>query len=260
MSVPDARLGHISPATKTTSPPPTQKPDIRPHRRKPPASTSCSAPPTTPPATLSPAGPRKSSPGAADISAEHGIGKIKRDLFRQMAAMHLARMRALKKSSTPTPSSTPATSLNHRRPPPAMTTNQSRLERWEARLKKYSMKLTSNSKTSTATAPAATPTVRPRPHLQPRRRRPLRHWRRLHRRHRLAIRPGCVVRPASPPSTPSPRIREKFEAEVIRRLREKLPAAFPDTILHVDRDGPVYKIHGDLSLGQLNPLFHAMEK
>ena len=48
-----------------------------------------------------------------------------------------------------------------------------------------------------------------------------------------------------------PNIREKFEAEVIRRLREKLPAAFPDTILHVDRDGPVYKIHGDLSLGQL---------
>jgi len=64
--------------------------------------------------------------------------------------------------------------------------------------------------------------------------------------------PGYVVQARIATLDPvPPRIREKFEAEVIRRLREKLPAAFPDTILHVDRDGPVYKIHGDLSLGQL---------
>ena len=44
-------------------------------------------------------------------------------------------------------------------------------------------------------------------------------------------------------------IQEKFEAEVARRLKEKLPNAFPGIALHVDRDGPVYKIHGDLSLG-----------
>ena len=64
--------------------------------------------------------------------------------------------------------------------------------------------------------------------------------------------PGYVVQARIATLDPvPPNIREKFEAEVIRRLREKLPAAFPDTILHVDRDGPVYKIHGDLSLGQL---------
>lgn len=45
--------------------------------------------------------------------------------------------------------------------------------------------------------------------------------------------------------------REKFEAEVVRRLKQKLPRAFPGVQLHVDRDGPVYKIHGDLSLGTL---------
>ena len=48
-----------------------------------------------------------------------------------------------------------------------------------------------------------------------------------------------------------PEIQQKFEAEVARRLRNKLPAAFPGVTLHVDRDGPVYKIHGDLSLGAL---------
>ena len=46
-------------------------------------------------------------------------------------------------------------------------------------------------------------------------------------------------------------VQEKFMAEVVRRLQEKLPAAFPGVELHVDRDGPVYKIHGDLSLGSL---------
>ncbi len=64
--------------------------------------------------------------------------------------------------------------------------------------------------------------------------------------------PGYVVqaRIATLDNVP-PAIQEKFEAEVVRRLQKKLPAAFPGVELHVDRDGPVYKIHGDLSLGSL---------
>ena len=64
--------------------------------------------------------------------------------------------------------------------------------------------------------------------------------------------PGYVVqaRIATLDSIPAEK-QEQFEAEVVRRLKEKLPAAFPGVALHVDRDGPVYKIHGDLSLGSL---------
>ena len=64
--------------------------------------------------------------------------------------------------------------------------------------------------------------------------------------------PGYVVqaRLATLENVP-PDTQAKFEAEVVRRLREKLPKAFPGVALHVDRDGPVYKIHGDLSLGIL---------
>ena len=64
--------------------------------------------------------------------------------------------------------------------------------------------------------------------------------------------PGYVVqaRIATLDSIPAD-IQEMFEAEVTRRLKLKLPKAFPDVKLHVDRDGPVYKIHGDLSLGSL---------
>ena len=64
--------------------------------------------------------------------------------------------------------------------------------------------------------------------------------------------PGYVVqaRIATLESIPA-ETRAKFEAEVARRLKEKLPAAFPGVKLFVDRDGPVYKIHGDLSLGSL---------
>ena len=64
--------------------------------------------------------------------------------------------------------------------------------------------------------------------------------------------PGYVVqaRIATLDAVPAEK-QEKFEAEVVRRLKEKLPAAFPGVALHVDRDGPVYKIHGDLSLGSL---------
>ena len=64
--------------------------------------------------------------------------------------------------------------------------------------------------------------------------------------------PGYVVqaRIATLDNVP-PEIQQKFEAEVVRRLKEKIPAIFPQAKLHVDRDGPVYKIHGDLSLGSL---------
>ena len=64
--------------------------------------------------------------------------------------------------------------------------------------------------------------------------------------------PGYVVqaRIATLDDIP-PATREKFEADVVRRLKQKLPAAFPGVELHVNRDGPVYKIHGDLSLGTL---------
>ena len=48
-----------------------------------------------------------------------------------------------------------------------------------------------------------------------------------------------------------PDAQKKLEDEVARRLRKKLPEAFPGVRLHVNRDGRVYKIHGDLSLGRL---------
>jgi hypothetical protein len=44
---------------------------------------------------------------------------------------------------------------------------------------------------------------------------------------------------------------ETIEEEVIGLLREQLPAAFPGRDLTVSRDGHTYKIHGDLSLGDL---------
>ena len=46
-------------------------------------------------------------------------------------------------------------------------------------------------------------------------------------------------------------VRTKIEGEVVRLLRDELPKAFPGRTLKVDRDGPVYKIHGDLSLGKV---------
>jgi hypothetical protein len=64
--------------------------------------------------------------------------------------------------------------------------------------------------------------------------------------------PGYVVqaRIATLDNVP-PETQQRFEAEVARRLKKKLPAAFPGVTLHVDLDGHVYKIHGDLSLGTL---------
>lgn len=46
-----------------------------------------------------------------------------------------------------------------------------------------------------------------------------------------------------------PDVLEEIEEEVVLRLREELPRAFPGRKLEVVRDGPVYKISGDLSLG-----------
>lgn len=46
----------------------------------------------------------------------------------------------------------------------------------------------------------------------------------------------------------SAELREQIEKEVAELLRNDLPKAFPGRELKVERDGPVYKIVGDLSL------------
>jgi hypothetical protein len=43
-------------------------------------------------------------------------------------------------------------------------------------------------------------------------------------------------------------VRDRIEEEAAELLREELPREFPDRDLRVARDGPVYKIHGDLRL------------
>jgi hypothetical protein len=48
----------------------------------------------------------------------------------------------------------------------------------------------------------------------------------------------------------SPEDQKRIEDTVAERLKEELPKAFPGRELHVDRDGPVYKIYGDLSLSK----------
>lgn len=45
-------------------------------------------------------------------------------------------------------------------------------------------------------------------------------------------------------------VRKKIEEEVVRELRRELPHAFPKRGLSVERDGNVFKITGDLSLGK----------
>lgn len=61
--------------------------------------------------------------------------------------------------------------------------------------------------------------------------------------------PGYVVRVrvATLEAVPQESFRV-LEERVVELLREKLPIAFPGADLKVDRDGAVYKIHGDLSL------------
>ncbi|HOX91635.1 MAG TPA: hypothetical protein PLC54_01850 [Spirochaetales bacterium] len=46
-----------------------------------------------------------------------------------------------------------------------------------------------------------------------------------------------------------PEAREAVESHALMLLREKLPIHFPERTLYVDRDGSMYKIHGDFSLG-----------
>ncbi len=45
-------------------------------------------------------------------------------------------------------------------------------------------------------------------------------------------------------------VRREILERVVARLRETLPEAFPGRRLEVTRDGSVFKIHGDLSLGK----------
>ncbi len=49
---------------------------------------------------------------------------------------------------------------------------------------------------------------------------------------------------------PPPALREEIERAVVRQLRLALPRAFPGRRLEVIRDGSVWKIVGDLSLGR----------
>ncbi len=50
--------------------------------------------------------------------------------------------------------------------------------------------------------------------------------------------------------TPPPELTARIERRAIELLRRELAAEFPDRALEVVRDGPVWKIVGDLSLGQ----------
>ncbi|MFP4508681.1 MAG: hypothetical protein ACLFNQ_00980 [Spirochaetaceae bacterium] len=45
-------------------------------------------------------------------------------------------------------------------------------------------------------------------------------------------------------------IEDQIDEEAVEKIRELLPREFPDRELSVTRDGRVFKIHGDLSLGQ----------
>lgn len=62
--------------------------------------------------------------------------------------------------------------------------------------------------------------------------------------------PGYVVRlRVSTLSNVPKAVLEEMEDFVVERLRAELPKAFPNRDLKVIRDGPVFKINGDLSLG-----------
>ncbi len=45
-------------------------------------------------------------------------------------------------------------------------------------------------------------------------------------------------------------VEEKIENEVVDYVAKKLPEVFPHRDLKVSRDGRVFKIHGDLSIGR----------
>jgi hypothetical protein len=46
-------------------------------------------------------------------------------------------------------------------------------------------------------------------------------------------------------------VREQIEEDVVELVRKKLPEYFPGRHLQVSRDGRLYKIHGDFSLGNM---------
>ncbi len=46
-------------------------------------------------------------------------------------------------------------------------------------------------------------------------------------------------------------LREEIEQRVVEELNTELPKTFPDRHLQVSRDGHTFKIHGDLSLGEV---------
>jgi hypothetical protein len=59
--------------------------------------------------------------------------------------------------------------------------------------------------------------------------------------------PGYVVEVRMVTLTRVPQyIRDQIEEDAVERLRKELPREFPDRELEVERDGQVYKIHGDL--------------
>lgn len=46
-------------------------------------------------------------------------------------------------------------------------------------------------------------------------------------------------------------VERRIEDEAVALVREKLPKYFPNRDLKISRDGKVFKIHGDFSLGSL---------
>lgn len=58
------------------------------------------------------------------------------------------------------------------------------------------------------------------------------------------------IRMATPTHVPAD-VLEEIEEAVVHMLRGELAAEFPGRPLEVSRDGPIYKIHGDLSLGEV---------
>jgi hypothetical protein len=64
--------------------------------------------------------------------------------------------------------------------------------------------------------------------------------------------PGYVVQVQMSTLSDVPEeVRETIEEEVVKLLQEELPQVFPSRVLKVARDGNVYKIYGDLSLGEI---------
>lgn len=64
--------------------------------------------------------------------------------------------------------------------------------------------------------------------------------------------PGYVieVRFATLENVPEP-VKAQISEEVVNMVKERLPRFFPENKLHVARDGNIYKIYGDLKLGNV---------